>query len=733
MKFHHFKKSLQKIILSTIICALLLSPTAHAAVLGDLSGHTQQEFAQGTTYVKNSFISPQDSVGQQVENYFEYTPNSDVLPIIANGTSVYGKRTLSQANNSLNSLGINTAMGINADFFSFKTGVPMSHTIIDGSVLTKDTGYMPAIGFNADGTAFISTLAIDTLLKSRNGNFSVGCINKYRQPWFIYLFDSRYGDKTMSEGWGINVTLGNVSDQFRLNNSVTAVVEGISEGDGSVPIPQGKIILSVSADAPQELKDNLQNLVVGETVTIDTGEATGDERWLSAKYATGCLGGTLVRDGKIAVEDESAAPRTAVGIKENGNIIFYTLDGRQSGYSFGARKETLAQRMLELGCVDAVNLDGGGSTTMGGVYPETTDFKILNSPSEGALRACSNFIFLQKMNSYSGIPYRLNIFPYGDKVLSGSTVQLWCSALDSAYGKATITEPITYSIENDTPASGTEWWEKSGVDENGILTARGEGEVYVSGKSGSATGSTMLNVVKTPTGISVKSEDTGAQITKLNIKRGESINLTAAAFVDGVQITAQDYSFAWEVPTEVGTIDDRGFFTASNIPGATGNIKVSSGGCIYEIATTVTNEELNVNQNNYPTIEGTANEASFTATLTSPRSTIDASMITFKVDGRETAFEFNSATGTLSYEYPTDFYKAPHGISIFTTDAMGYSAMKHFDIGDLKTSKISFGDIKGHWAEGYISYLATNGILKGSPDSSGKMEFLPGKGVTRAE
>ncbi|MEG1880604.1 MAG: hypothetical protein RR145_04710, partial [Oscillospiraceae bacterium] len=226
MKFHHFKKSLQKIILSTIICALLLSPTAHATVLGDLSGHTQQEFAQGTTYVKNSFISPQDSVGQQVENYFEYTPNSDVLPIIANGTSVYGKRTLSQANNSLNSLGINTAMGINADFFSFKTGVPMSHTIIDGSVLTKDTGYMPAIGFNADGTAFISTLAIDTLLKSRNGNFSVGCINKYRQPWFIYLFDSRYGDKTMSEGWGINVTLGNVSDQFRLNNSVTAVVEG---------------------------------------------------------------------------------------------------------------------------------------------------------------------------------------------------------------------------------------------------------------------------------------------------------------------------------------------------------------------------------------------------------------------------------------------------------------------------------------------------------------------------
>ena len=73
-----------------------------------------------------------------------------------------------------------------------------------------------------------------------------------------------------------------------------------------------------------------------------------------------------------------------MGIKADGSIIFYTIDGRQSGYSYGARKETVAKRLLELGCVDAVNLDGGGSTQLGGTLPETTDFVILNSPSESS-------------------------------------------------------------------------------------------------------------------------------------------------------------------------------------------------------------------------------------------------------------------------------------------------------------------------------------------------------------
>lgn len=80
--------------------------------------HTETEYAQGTTYNRNTFQS--DSVGQQTENYFEYIPNSDVLPIVSNGDQVFGKRTSVEANEYLNEQGIFAAMGMNADFFSFQ-------------------------------------------------------------------------------------------------------------------------------------------------------------------------------------------------------------------------------------------------------------------------------------------------------------------------------------------------------------------------------------------------------------------------------------------------------------------------------------------------------------------------------------------------------------------------------------------------------------------------------------
>src|SRR5699024_12389077 len=46
------------------------------------------------------------------------------------------------------------------------------------------------------------------------------------------------------------------------------------------------------------------------------------------------------------------------------SLVFYTIDGRRSGYSIGASMTQVAQRLIELGCVSALCLDGGGSTTI---------------------------------------------------------------------------------------------------------------------------------------------------------------------------------------------------------------------------------------------------------------------------------------------------------------------------------------------------------------------------------
>ena len=86
----------------------------------------------------------------------------------------------------LRDMGYNPAVGMNADFFSFQTGVPMSNTVINGRIFTADSSWMPGIGFRSDGTAFCATFPIHTTITLPNGSgFDVECINKYRQPYAL--------------------------------------------------------------------------------------------------------------------------------------------------------------------------------------------------------------------------------------------------------------------------------------------------------------------------------------------------------------------------------------------------------------------------------------------------------------------------------------------------------------------------------------------------------------------
>ena len=97
----------------------------------------------------------------------------------------------------------------------------------------------------------------------------------------------------------------------------------------------------------------------------------------------------LVRDGVLVTtnDDVTAAPRTAIGLKADGTVVWLALDGRQEGYSMGVTIHELAELMYAAGCVNAINMDGGGSTTMAGRYNGTGDLVLQNSPSdEGGAR-----------------------------------------------------------------------------------------------------------------------------------------------------------------------------------------------------------------------------------------------------------------------------------------------------------------------------------------------------------
>ena len=731
----HIKKNRFAVKLMSCITAGMLifsSMSAFASVLGEQTTHTETEYAQGTTYNRNTFQS--DSVGQQTENYFEYIPNSDVLPIVSNGDQVFGKRTSVEANEYLNEQGIFAAMGMNADFFSFQTGVPMSDTIVDGKVLTSDQEKLTGVGFNADGTGFISPLQIYISVETPEGTlFDIECLNKYRQPYVMYIYTDEFGDYTNAEGSGTNVVLGNVSGGFSLGQPFTATVESITSDNGSVAIPDGKLVISVDVRGPGEVKDRLNQLYIGQTITVAANEVTGDARWNSAVYGTGCLGGTLLRNGQLDYEDDSAAPRSAVGIKADGSIIFYTIDGRQPGYSYGVRKETLARRLLELGCVDAVNLDGGGSTQLGGTLPETTEFKILNSPSEG-LRRCANFIFLKKMNPPDGIPYKLLTYPYGEYVLSGSSVGVWVAAIDKSYGKAEITEPIYYSVESDNTTVG-----QAVINNDGYATLYGDGDVYFSAVTGEAYGSTMLHSVSNPDSIVIKNESDGSEVSSLSVSSGQTVYLTADSVYQNINLTDSDEAYSWSVSDEnLGTISADGTFIPGNVSG-TGTINVSAGSVSASVNLTVSAgpEQIPTStprplETDYPTITSSNTGNAFVAKIFGTHGIIDEDNIKMTVDGVKTKFSFSPETMTVEYVYPEDFLNNPHLISVSVTDDEGYSAYKTLSVGDISALTNIFEDTNEHWARDYISYMTKRKVVSGYETDNGFV-FRPDKNMTRAE
>ena len=94
----------------------------------------------------------------------------------------------------------------------------------------------------------------------------------------------------------------------------------------------------------------------------------------------------LLRDGRTRVQnDRELHPRTAVGIdRDTGKILLLAIDGRQR-FSRGYTLVELARMLRSLGAEDALNLDGGGSTTIVGLG-RGGERKVLNSPSDGQQR-----------------------------------------------------------------------------------------------------------------------------------------------------------------------------------------------------------------------------------------------------------------------------------------------------------------------------------------------------------
>jgi exopolysaccharide biosynthesis protein len=194
-------------------------------------------------------------------------------------------------------------------------------------------------------------------------------INSERRADDLVLYTPEFGTTTSTSENGVEVIVKN--DR----------VESIHVNKGNSSIPAKGFVISASGSRIAELLNRAKRRIrVGPVYLLDWKKRDA----LLEDITNGVP--QLIKNGKIDItwEQEKAAkafvenrhPRTAVAKLKDGKFLMVTVDGRQPGVSVGMNLQELAEYILSLGATDAMNLDGGGSTTM------YLDGKVVNTPSD---------------------------------------------------------------------------------------------------------------------------------------------------------------------------------------------------------------------------------------------------------------------------------------------------------------------------------------------------------------
>ena len=269
---------------------------------------------------------------------------------------------------------------INAGFFrldkSIFAGDAAGILMIDGKLLSESHDSRVALTVNNSPRrteVFINRLKLSHSVTVGEKTFDISGINRQRGENDLIIYTPEFHFTTLTDKKGIEIVVQ--------GNKVLKVFNE----KGSIEIPSYSFVISASGKFHEQLLE-----VAHRNVEVTLGrhwETLDSSNYPNTLKIEDIIGGVpqLVKNGKIEItwEEEKSSksfvetrhPRTAVAKLKGGKFLMVTVDGRQKE-SVGMNLNELAALLLELGAVDAMNLDGGGSTTMfaGG--------KVVNQPSD---------------------------------------------------------------------------------------------------------------------------------------------------------------------------------------------------------------------------------------------------------------------------------------------------------------------------------------------------------------
>lgn len=304
-------------------------------------------------------------------NLLRLDPQKIRLDVIHAMDTVNGTETLSSIAKRHGAIA-----AINAGFFrldrSIFAGTPSGILMIDGKLLSMSHSGRAAVAIiNDSRKTDIAFAHVDTevSLKISNRKILISGMNRERKIDDIVLFTPEFGRSTLTnpDGWEFI---------FQSNNKIPSsgrLVE-IRKNKGSSIIPQYGFVLSVSNSKLKILPYVLKKLgaIASWQFTIKTIESSESKFFQMAEDITNGVP-QLIRNSEIQITweqektnqtfVETRHPRTAIAKLKDGQILLITADGRSED-SGGITLKDLAEFLLQLGAFEAINLDGGGSTTM---------------------------------------------------------------------------------------------------------------------------------------------------------------------------------------------------------------------------------------------------------------------------------------------------------------------------------------------------------------------------------
>lgn len=570
------KATVRKIISFSLAIVLAAAPlTAHASVaLGDDLRLSSVTVNEGTQLAAGTFWSNTNSDLRQ-ENYIVYSPNRSVTPIVTGGDYTTQLTTVSAAARALEQEGYRVVAGINGDYYDTATGVPLGSVMTDG-VLRNASGSGYAIGFYDDGTTVMGKPELSMTAETESGlQFSIFALNYVRQSGYgIFLYDSAFNARrsTGTNEAGVEVVCSVADGALSIGGELELVVDEVLPNAKDTVIDDDQYVLSANLSSGAGYTDTLLALNRGERITVRV--SANDEKWNGVTNMVGALY-QLVDNAQVCSGLPSgSAPRTAIGLTADGSLILYTIDGRQAGYSIGASLSQVAERLVELGCVTAMSLDGGGSTTLFATMPTDTEATLANKPSDGSLRAVTNHVFLVASGESTGTLHHIYLSAQADCCLPGAEVELYGAAVDTNY--IPMRASLTFSSDR-------------GSVEGNILTAPASGTVTVGARSGSKYATREIRVITDPDSITLLRD--GKAVTALSLSRGDKVALSAQAVYRHLSVLGGSQCFTWRVDGNVGTVDENGVFTAAG-PIGSGSLTVSVGKTSLTVPVSVSADPL---------------------------------------------------------------------------------------------------------------------------------------------